>query len=349
MAQLGLTGAAKALSHCLELGGSTLPSTDGPAPRAKRKLLAATIRATPAQELVPSRKSRRIRGAPVDTAFTTERQTAEDDGAAAAPRGAFSLSLVNGRPRLSGPRANVYHHTVAGSFYLVSIGVTIHDIGHIHRGPFAQRYWSRKGCLYHHPYPVGFKAQKYHFGRSFSMSIFPGVTGPVFRVQDEATGRFWDGDSPTWPWTEACLVSKSPGTRISGPLFFGFSDPVTQKAISCMMNDEELRAARGECSHPSPNPSKEELVSRRLMRDVEGLGETAAIAIATSTNVLPNKTTVKSTKDLRRLCQSSEGVSSLRSFLLEHTDMPVTVRRWPKWRKAIVPRMLEQLSSTEQI
>ena len=177
------------------------------------------------------------------------------------------------------------------------------------------------------------------------MFIEAGLTGPIFRVQDDASGKFWEGDSPTFPWTEACLVSNSPGTRISGPLFFGFSDPITQKAISSMMNDEEKRASRSEIPHPSPNPSKEELISRELMKNIEGIGETAAISIATSANILTGGKKIKSSKDLRMLCQTAKGVSGLRAFLLEHTDMPLTVRRWPKWRKVIVPRMLESLAS----
>ena len=345
MAQLGLAKAASSMQHSIADTCSLTP-TNFHAPKAKRKLVAAATRALSPTDLEPSRKSRRIRGErvePVKDSSSHETRALDSEGVP--ERGTFSLSLVNGRPKLGGPRAATYLHDVAGSFYLISIGVTVHDIGKVYRGPFAQRYWSRKGCLHHHPYPVGFRAHKYHFGRSFSMFIEAGLTGPIFRVQDDASGKFWEGDSPTFPWTEACLVSNSPGTRISGPLFFGFSDPITQKAISSMMNDEEKRASRSEIPHPSPNPSKEELISRELMKNIEGIGETAAISIATSANILTGGKKIKSSKDLRMLCQTAKGVSGLRAFLLEHTDMPLTVRRWPKWRKVIVPRMLESLAS----
>lgn len=62
------------------------------------------------------------------------------------------------------------------------------------------------------------------------MHIKEGQQGPIFIVESE-TGKVFEGASPTHPWTQACLASYSKGTRISGPLFFGFSDPITQKMI----------------------------------------------------------------------------------------------------------------------
>lgn len=62
------------------------------------------------------------------------------------------------------------------------------------------------------------------------MHIKEGPQGPIFIVESEA-GKVFEGASPTHPWTQACLASYSKGTRISGPLFFGFSDPITQKMI----------------------------------------------------------------------------------------------------------------------
>ena len=56
------------------------------------------------------------------------------------------------------------------------------DIGKIHRGAWAQRYWSSSGCLFHHAYPLGYRATKVMFGRSYEMSIAPGPTGPIFQV-----------------------------------------------------------------------------------------------------------------------------------------------------------------------
>lgn len=50
------------------------------------------------------------------------------------------------------------------------------------------------------------------------MGISAGVEGeaPVFTVQHNLTT--WTGHTPTAPWTEACIKSKSSSTRVSGPL-----------------------------------------------------------------------------------------------------------------------------------
>ena len=65
------------------------------------------------------------------------------------------------------------------------------------------------------------------------MHIKEGPDGPIFIVES-ANGKIFQGSSPTQPWTMACLASYSKGTRISGPLFFGFSDPITQKMIESL-------------------------------------------------------------------------------------------------------------------
>ena len=75
-----------------------------------------------------------------------------------------------------------YHGSVAAPVYLRSIDVTLHDLGEIYRGPFSHQYWSNKGCLYHHAYPVGYRATKPQFGRLYEMTIEAGEVGPVFKV-----------------------------------------------------------------------------------------------------------------------------------------------------------------------
>lgn len=65
------------------------------------------------------------------------------------------------------------------------------------------------------------------------MHIKEGPDGPIFIVES-ADGKVFQGTSPTQPWTMVCLASYSKGTRISGPLFFGFSDPITQKMIESL-------------------------------------------------------------------------------------------------------------------
>ena len=64
------------------------------------------------------------------------------------------------------------------------------------------------------------------------MEIKPSEDGeyPIFAVTNESTGVTTEGDSPTGPWTDFCLMRRGK-ERVSGPLFFGFSDPVTIKLI----------------------------------------------------------------------------------------------------------------------
>jgi hypothetical protein len=52
----------------------------------------------------------------------------------------------------------------------------------VHRGTWAQRYWSSPGCLFHHAYPVGYRATKVQFGRTYEMAIEEGAAGPLFKV-----------------------------------------------------------------------------------------------------------------------------------------------------------------------
>lgn len=72
-------------------------------------------------------------------------------------------------------------------------GVTVWELGQVHRGAWAHRYWSSSGCLFHHAYPVGYRASKVQFGRTYEMSIEAGPTGPVFKVGWWAGGRIGVG------------------------------------------------------------------------------------------------------------------------------------------------------------
>lgn len=71
--------------------------------------------------------------------------------------------------------------------------------------------------MFRHPYPVGYRAAKRHFGREWEMRIEKGEEGPVFVVRD-GSGVSFRGDSPTKPWTDVCLKYTTTGTRVSGPL-----------------------------------------------------------------------------------------------------------------------------------
>lgn len=91
-------------------------------------------------------------------------------------------------------------------------------------------------CKYKHPYPIGYRATKSHFGNDYTMGISQDTEGgpPVFTVciglrkeenklivfdfQVQLNQTTWKGHTPTAPWTEACIKSKSSSTRVSGPL-----------------------------------------------------------------------------------------------------------------------------------
>jgi hypothetical protein len=99
------------------------------------------------------------------------------------------------------------------------------------RRRFESEFWSRTGCLYHHPYLIGYKAEKVFQGRAYVMEIIDGEDRPMFRVTDkEAPARTFLGETPTAPWYDL-VISKRLGTRISGPQFFGFSERMTMAAI----------------------------------------------------------------------------------------------------------------------
>lgn len=56
------------------------------------------------------------------------------------------------------------------------------ELGEVYRGPWSQNYWSSGGCLYHHAYPIGFRASKVMFDHSFEMNIAAADIQPSFQV-----------------------------------------------------------------------------------------------------------------------------------------------------------------------
>lgn len=71
------------------------------------------------------------------------------------------------------------------------------NLGEIYRGPWAHRYWSNTGCLHHHAYPVGYKASKVQFGRTYIMEISAGPKGPTFSVCPIPSPLLPEGIAPT--------------------------------------------------------------------------------------------------------------------------------------------------------
>lgn len=116
---------------------------------------------------------------------------------------------------------------------LNSIGTTIWSLGRLNTGKGRSKCWSSRSCKYRHPYPIGYRATKSHFGNDYTMTISADTDGaPVFIVQ--LNSQIFTGSTPTAPWTEACIKSRYSTTRVSGPLFYGFSDPITIQLIERM-------------------------------------------------------------------------------------------------------------------
>ncbi|KAK3818454.1 MAG: hypothetical protein J3Q66DRAFT_312261 [Benniella sp.] len=204
-----------------------------------------TWRATPTVQVTQTRASKRIRGEPalehnVDIEAIEnglkpdndeEGREAPDSVPSEDPGSESKAIRWKGRKQTTGYVVEVEVADAGVPLTLGSIGTTIWDMGKIYKGKENRlKYWSGKGSLFRHPYPIGYRAEKHHFRERYMMHIKEGPHGPIF-VVESSTGKVFEGSSPTLPWTKACLASYSKGTRISGPLFFGFSDPITQKMI----------------------------------------------------------------------------------------------------------------------
>ncbi|KAL4438181.1 hypothetical protein ABPG77_010542 [Micractinium sp. CCAP 211/92] len=334
MEEMGLLAASRGLASDLasRTVAHNLAAGSEPAPRCKRR------RAEPAlpEALEPTRLSRRLRGV---TAMTLDEAAAEARAEAEAEGRA--------RARAAGTRKQLRleeGQQLVAPFSLWSIGVTVWELGRVHRGAWAHRYWSSSGCLYHHAYPVGYRATKVQFGRTYEMRIEEGPAGPLFKVVDTQTGATFSGASPTKPWTDVCVAHRT-GQRISGPLFFGFSDPLTQRAIAVnLYNEAELRAAlqgeRIECSSSSSCPEEQ---AAREFCTVEGIGEATAIVLARSSAL--GGARHGSLASLQAWAGvSDENALALLSYLTSSEELPESTRRWPAWRQRLAPKVVLALS-----
>jgi hypothetical protein len=173
------------------------------------------------------------------------------------------------------------------------------------------------------------------------MTIAAGETAPVFSVLDSERGTRSDGASPTKPWTAVCLAQRL-GTRISGPLFFGFSDPVTQRALAQLYTPEELAAARRGSTVDSAQPSDAELCAKELRSAIECLGERTSLALALTKQLLPGGERLGGVEELKTFARS-DGGAALSRFLTTSSELSEATRRWPIWASVFVPKIIAQL------
>ena len=317
-----------------------------PKPRKVGKASSASKRAR--EPAAPARTSRRLRGIDV-----SGEPTATPVRVVSYAEHASDANHHNKRRGLAFPDpASFPGSEIAAPFTLRSIGVTVHALGDVHRGAFAGRYWSSPGCLFHHAYPVGYVATKHHFGQPWRMTIEAGEVGPVFRVTNARTGRTFTGPSPTKPWTAVCESIKT-RTRISGPLFFGFSDPVTMRALAASYTRSELAACvSGDALPASAGDAGSDLETLvfELRARVDGLGEHAAIALARTTKLVgeageaePRAPRRAASLSELAACAAADDGARVRAFLETDELVSESARRWPAWRARVVPRIVASL------
>ncbi|KAI9247167.1 hypothetical protein BDA99DRAFT_526270 [Phascolomyces articulosus] len=167
----------------------------------------------PKPVLKPTRLSRRLKGEEPDDTVDLEEILDQNDK--------MRQVSVDPLPTKTKQEESFAPDSVSTPITLLSIGTTIWELGHLNAGKNRSKWWSGRGCRYKHPYPIGFKATKSHFGNDYTMTIEEGddpENGPIFKVQVNSSKTVFTGLTPTAPWTDACKKSKSQGTRVSGPL-----------------------------------------------------------------------------------------------------------------------------------
>jgi hypothetical protein len=343
MAQLGLADASAAVVKAADIQ-SMIATSFADRPRTKTRKPSGDRKSSSERSIrpVPLRESKRLRGytapAPADAAANALVEAATEAATAVEAAGPLGTT-TKGKPRkaIILPKNTVF----AAPFTLKSIGTTILELGAVFRGEWAQLYWSNRGCLHHHAYPVGYRATKEMFGRTYEMSIDAGATGPVFSVRDLSTGRLFSGTSPTKPWTDVCIAQKT-GQRISGPLFFGFSDPLTQQAIAkCLYNQRELAAALAGEVVEAEELSPDERAAKEI-ETLEGVGEKTAMILARTT-ALGGQRHSGLASIQKWVVESDENAATMLNFLLSSEEIPEMTRRWPAWSHRIAARIVAQL------
>lgn len=168
----------------------------------------------------------------------------------------------------------------------------------------------------------------------------PDGAGPRFCVRDEGSGAEWHGATPTAPWTALCVALRL-GTRISGPLFFGFSDPLTQRAIAQTYTAAELAAARGgRGAPPSAAPGADEVAAVEFEASLRGLGRATSLALARTRHF--GGAPLGGVGALRAAARA-DGGARLAAWLRGDPEVGAATRRWPLWGAVFVPRIVAQL------
>ena len=230
-------------------------------------------------------------------------------------------------------------------FTLRAEKVTVLELGSVWRDQYAQNYWSSTGCKFHHAYPVGYRATKTVFRKTYEMSIEEGETAPVFCVQDTVSGREWRGESPTNPWTAVC-IHENTGQRISGPKFYGFSDLFTLKALAKnLYNEEELAAAVSGSVTFNRNMTDEELRAKEFCDSINGCGPKMAEILARE-DVTGTGGTPKSLPELAAWARlTPENRKKLYLWLTTSDCIPEKTRRWSVWYKSIAHRITDGIAN----
>jgi len=197
-----------------------------------------------------------------------------------------------------------------------------------------------------HQYPVGYRATKTVFGKTYEMSIEQGETGPVFCVQDTVSGQDWRGETPTNPWTAVC-IHQNTGQRISGPKFYGFSDLFTLKALAKnLYNEEELAAAVSGSVTFNRNMTEEELRAKEFCDSINGCGPKMAEILAREDITGTADGTPLSLPELAAWAQMGpENRKKLYLWLTTSDCIPEKTRRWSVWYKSIAHRITDGIAN----
>ena len=142
-----------------------------------------------------------------------------------------------------------------------------------------------------------------------------------------------------------CIAHRT-GQRISGPLFFGFSDAVTQQAVATALYTEtEVAAAlAGEVVQPE-ELTAEEVAAREFRQVIPGVGEKIAMTLACTCALGGGPHS--GVASLRAwVQQSAENATTLLNFLRTSEEIPEATRRWPQWGNRIVGKIIVALQTS---